>query len=57
MKLKIEQELSSRDMAKAMQSKSRGVADRPAPRHAKLIQEASSKPFVMGDAKTAARNA
>jgi hypothetical protein len=57
MKLKTKQELSSCDMAKAISSKSRCVADRPAPRHANLIQEASSKPFVMGDAKTAARNA
>jgi hypothetical protein len=57
MKLKIKQELSSCDMAKAISSKSRAASDRPQPRHAKLIQEASSKPFVMGDAKTAARNA
>jgi hypothetical protein len=57
MKLSKVSEPSSCDMAKAISSKSRGVADRPAPRHAKLIQPVSIKPFVMGDKATATRGA
>jgi hypothetical protein len=57
MKLKTEQELSCRSMATAIESKRRDAVDRPAPPHAKLLSEPSSKPFVMGGKTKAARDA